>query len=1072
MSNKKISGLFIILAVFFVFFLQSAMALSEDFSVAVQKNEIGACSCGLTADSYTIRNTGSVTSTYEITKSGTGAQYSTLSESFFSLEPGQSKDIINYFNLPCGILGSYNEIINVKTIFGLSKSFEQKINVGRCANFEIIPLQSMQSACPCSPVKYDINIKNTGSYDEVFDLNISAYAEYAALGENSVVVRPNENKTVAVYFNLPCAIHGEKDLSIGITAERSKYLANVPLKLDIRDCYDYSLNSNSQFTLCEGELASTPVEIRNNAEFSNEYVLGTNAGFAKIFNNSISLAPNQTGYVNLEVDGSKVYAGNYSFKITSNAARGELQKEIACSLNVERCRDFMLKIIAPKTSLIASKSYDYEIEIDNLGTRPGNFNINVEGPEWLVLEKNRTSLAAGQNGKVLLRANIPADFEGSAYARIIVNEDWISDSKKITISPISVDSAYLAEIKPLTNAVKYDLSDINVSIENKGVEPATYRLSLEGPEWMRLSQNAVTLAPGENAVVPIQTSPTNETPEGRYQATVIASVAEAGIGYSSTFNVKLFTMPWHQKLYYLIAPFFIAYWLYIVIVLAAIVVLVILIILLKKLAKRMKESRQKRKEMEAQAVKIVEEPAVAKYQPSFQPFATPTIIPESVPKMEIPEIREKREINWRRFFSILFLIIVVAGVISLAVLNWPAIAGFFAGMANQTQQPAETPKTDLFAPELTINRSTGIEGEGNVVYIREDGLLDIPVTIKNNAPAKVIYTIKNDNSSWIRTDKGILSLDINGSDTLHLLVNTTPDLPDGTYEISLGLNINEQDLKYSEKIALKIQREKPLWVKYLPYLIAGVALAILLVIILALTRKSGFDVKKERPKIEVFRTRERGNFWRILGKIILIIVIIAVVAGAVYYVSHLPEEEEQQYEGSLDLGSQENQTIGIKLGMNDRVIIPFIFSNGFDKTARYEIDSSADWIEATDDKFRLDPGETNYVNITAFPGKNAAEGMYNSTIMVYVDSENIRYEKTIVFQLKDRSLGKTLMENKFFVIGIAIVIVGLLLLLVFKKRKEEKRQFLAEIKQEIEMEKQKRVVAAPKTKIKVPRKRK
>jgi len=448
MSNKKISGLFIILAVFFVFFLQSAMALSEDFSVAVQKNEIGACSCGLTADSYTIRNTGSVTSTYEITKSGTGAQYSTLSESFFSLEPGQSKDIINYFNLPCGILGSYNEIINVKTIFGLSKSFEQKINVGRCANFEIIPLQSMQSACPCSPVKYDINIKNTGSYDEVFDLNISAYAEYAALGENSVVVRPNENKTVAVYFNLPCAIHGEKDLSIGITAERSKYLANVPLKLDIRDCYDYSLNSNSQFTLCEGELASTPVEIRNNAEFSNEYVLGTNAGFAKIFNNSISLAPNQTGYVNLEVDGSKVYAGNYSFKITSNAARGELQKEIACSLNVERCRDFMLKIIAPKTSLIASKSYDYEIEIDNLGTRPGNFNINVEGPEWLVLEKNRTSLAAGQNGKVLLRANIPADFEGSAYARIIVNEDWISDSKKITISPISVDSAYLADFTP------------------------------------------------------------------------------------------------------------------------------------------------------------------------------------------------------------------------------------------------------------------------------------------------------------------------------------------------------------------------------------------------------------------------------------------------------------------------------------------------------------------------------------------------------------------------------------------------------------------------------------------------
>ncbi len=1064
MSNKKIAIFFIICLALFAGFVLPAMALSEEFSVEYQKPQIDACSCGMTADSYTIRNTGDVTSTYQLFKSGSAAQYSTLSQNFFSLDPGQSRDIINYINLPCSALGIYDEAINITTTFGDSKAFEQKISAGKCANFDITPVESLQSTLPCSPVKYDIAIRNTGSYDEIFDINVSEYSDYASVSESSVLLGSNENRTISVYYNLPCSIHGDKDLGVNIKTERSKFAATVPLKLKIIDRYDFDVNANSKFTVCEGEGLSSIIDVANRAGFGNSYLLGTDQKFARIDNNSITLPPNTTGSTNMVVDASNLRAGNYSFNIVCTSDRGSVQKQIPAVLDVERCRDFAFKIIAPKTTMIASREYNYEIDIENYGTKNGNFNINVEGPEWLSLAANRTILAPGEIGKVLLRANIPADFEGNTYARVTVTEDFVSDSQRIAISAKPVEEAYMAGIKVLANSVKYDFSDINVSIENNGVETATYQLSLDGPEWMSLPQRTVTLAPGETAILPIRTSPTNETPEGKYNSAITATVNEAGIGYSSSFSVKLYSAPWYTKAYYLIAPYFIAYWLYIVIVLAALFVLVLLALLLKKLAKGMKDRKKLRQEMQASKVVIAPEPVIPKYQARFQPFATPAIIPEQVPKIYVPEFREKKQINWARFFSVIFLLIVIGGVIALAALNWGSISGWVSNVENQTaQQPTANAPSNSLAPELEINRSTGVEGEGNVVYIRGDGVLDIPVTIKNKAPAKVVYTINNVNASWISTDKHILALDINGSETMHLFVNTTPDLPDGTYQISLGLNINEQDLKYSEKIELRIDRTRPEFEKYLPYIIAGIAVALVLIILMALTRRSRFDVRKEKPDVRIVRVREKGSSG-IFGKIIMIVIIIAIVVATAYYVSNLPKEQNAQYDQSLDLSSTANQTIEINLGMNDRVIIPFVFSNGFPGSASYHIDSSADWISATDSGFSLASGDVNYVNITASPDRSAPEGLYNATIRVSINSENIEYAKTIVFQLKDRSLGKTLLENKFFVIGVAIVIIGILLLASFKRKKQEKREFLAEIKQEIAIEKEKR--SLPKTAIK------
>ncbi len=1062
MSSKKLLGFLIILFTLLIF-SQSALGVSEDFSLSAQKQELDACSCGLTATTYTIRNTGSVTSTYEMFKSGSAAPYSTFSESFFVLEPGQAKEIINYINLPCDVEGKLKEEINVTTTFGLSKVFEQVINTGRCANFEITPTESSQVSCPCSPVQYQVYVKNLGSYDEIFRVNVTEFSEFASVSENNFLLRPNQNKTLTVFFNLPCEIFGKQELAVDITTEKSRYLAHVPLELNIRECYDYAIQGDSSFRVCEGESASSPITITNNADFSNEFVIETTEDYASVENNSIFLFPNETGLTNLIVSTSDLKVGNYSFDIISTSERGESQKAIFANLAVEKCRAFVFNIIRPEQELIASNSYDYIVEIENTGTREGTFNLEVEGPEWLVPEEEQVTISSGDKAEVILNADIPSEFSGKTPARVTVKEDWIAESQKITLDVISVEEAYDLEFDLLVDAIRYDFADVNVSIKNKGVAQATYHLSLEGSGWMNLSQNEITLAPGEAKTAVIQTSPSDEIPEGKYAMTLTAALPQAGIGYSKDFKVKLFSSTVYEKLYNIAVPFLAANWLYLALGAAAIVLLIFLIWLIRKMVKKIREKRKLKKEMEP--VKVVEEKKPATYQPTFLPFTTPTMVPEEGPRLSVPKkVKAKKKLNWSKFFSILFLIIVLAGVVALIVLNWGFISGLFGAMvpaANLTNQTNASNQTFPAAPEIEINRSTGVEGEGKVIYVREDGLLDVPVIIKNNAPSEVVYTINNVNTSWITSDKNTLSLDVNETETLHLLINTTPDLPDGIYEVTLGLNINETDLQYAESIELRIQREKSFLMKYLPYIIAGIALAIALIIILALTRKSRFDAAgSKKADVKIKKGREKGAHPGLVWKIVLIGIIAAVIAGTAYYVTTLPEKPGQYYGSTLNMTNPADEIIGVEMGPGDKVVVPFIFSNEFARAATYNIDTSADWISATGSVFVIPKGGIKRVNITAAPDSNVTEGVYNATVEVSVPSEDIEYTKTVAFILQDRIPGDILLKNKFFVIGAAIIVVGLLLLLVFKKRRKEKREFLAEIRQEIEAEKGKRKKAS------------
>jgi len=1033
MSNKKLFTLIFVAVLFLAVFLQFSTAFSEDFVFYSQRQDIAACSCGVTADTYTIRNTGAVTSTYQIIKSGSAASYSTLSEDYFSLEPGQAKEVTNYINLPCSAEGDYGLDLNVSTVFGLSKEFEQKVSAGSCVNFKILVKESAKEKCPCSPTTYEMEIENTGSFEDTYYINVTTYPQYASLSEGVVKLAPGAKKSVFVYFNLPCGIFGKQDLGLTVLAERSNQMADVPLTLDIGSCYDYSIESDSQFDLCEGSNITVPIKVKNTAGIGNTFTLESSKGFARILNSTFFLWGNESRSALMTVDALDLKAGDYDFQVNAFTERGNDRQSIDAKLTVEKCYDFSTKLSVPDEKIIAGKSYTYLLDVENKGTKAGKFFVSIDGPAWIKAIESNFTLESNGVKTVNLRADVPANASGDYVFSLTVDSEGLYDEKNVKMNVIDASTAYEIGIKERNKKVGLGEGEILVELENKGISGAAYSLSLTAPPWAQLSDKSVSLEPGEKKEIAVLTTIPETVEEGSYVITLLASLPQAGIGYSRDIQVKVIYAPWYAKAYNFIAPYAAAYWPYLLIAVAALIVLIFLIWMLKRIIRRAKE-RKKERPLES-AIEEKREP-----EPVLREFATAAFKDAEHFRLSVKEPVKGKKFGWAKFFRIFFLLIFFGGIAALIWLNWPAIHDYSSkvfAVKNETGPSS-------YSPQVDINRSTGIEGYGNVVYIRETGDLDIPVIIKNRAPAKVIYKVRVANSSFIASDTEKLELDVNETKTMHLIVHSTPELSDGVYEIILGLNIDEKDLKYSEKIELRIEKQKSTFEKYLPYIIAGALLALALIVVLMLTRKSQFEKKRKKLDIKIARSKER-NLKKPIGITVLIIAILVAGYGVYSYISSLPAPVEEQ-QGNLDISTFENQTMVLEVRPNQKIIIPLAFENRYSQRSSYSIEADADWIKSTEDSFRLDPGQSLEINITAEPTKVAQEGTYNIFIKGKVEDQE--YSKQVSFNLKKYpTVG--LLQNRYFVIGLVAIVLGAIILLASRKRKKDRKHFIEEIRQEL-----------------------
>lgn len=983
----------LLIAIFMVLAV-SGIALEENFDASAQKETVYACSGAVTTNTITIKNTGDVTSVYSIASLGSMAPYTTCTNTEITLEPRGSKNIECYIRGPL-VEGSYSLETEVSTLFGLVKVLKQDVKLEKCVNLQLYAKDTDKKSCPCTPVEYEFELKNNGAITEIYHFTLSDYSEYAAFSENPAILGPGESRDVFLYLNLPCSVYGEKTIELTATAEKSEYFGVVSLDLNLdRDCYEYSIRAED-VGMCNFEKRTALIEINNTSEIANTYTFNLDGkDFARFENDTFLVAPKTHATIPLTIDTKNVPSGRYNFTVGAVSERGEVDKADDMVVEVQNC--YALKLGIEKTSddLINCEKTSYGIDIKNPGTKTNTYELKIEGSEILALSKNEVTVAPDSTGHAELNIDVPCNETGKKYAELTVSlldKSEISESVNLGYDIHSIAEGYMINYEIGERTIEYDSNNVSVIVENVGLKKGTYLLSVNGPDWARLSDNKMTLNVGEGKELALFTTPPNETEEGKYKIDLIAQLENTDVAYKNTFEIKIIRIPWTTKAYNAVKDFMEIYWLFIVLGIIALIALLLAISAIRKAAKVMKERPK------------AEIPAIVAPK-------------EEVYRLKVEKGMPKKTILWKWLLP-LFLILVIIGAAVLLYSNWPVIAGVFAKNVTEDVAPEEV-KVRVYADKSELTTI------GKTILISEN--TTIKVIVKNYENNSAAYNIRA-NVLWIELSTDRIEL---GPQEAKLFFMTVSPPETGVHKITITLENDEGN--YKEKLDLKVIN-KAYFMKYWLYLVG--ALAALIILLIAFRRKQKFKVKEEKVEFKVMRERKT------LKRISLGIVIVLLIASATYLIySNLKPALD------IDFGEVGNETFRVSINKNEKIVLPLVFENKFESRVTYDIESNADWIEIDDDCVRLYANESQDVNIVMTPGEEIKSGIYTINVHADVAEEDLEFTKTLELYVKEKSLLETFL---YWILGIMILILVITLIKRFKKNYQSKKEISDEIREEI-----------------------
>ena len=424
----------------------------EDFSAVSQNKALTACSCSVLEDSINIKNTGRETSIYSLTGEGETKDWITFYPDSLILEPGQEAFVNSYIKPPCNIKGNFDVKILITTGNGLRKQLLQEVSVNKCLNFDLELKSFNNTGCPCSFLFYEFEVKNTGSFYDVYNLGMEEpFAKWATLTANKIGLPPGETSSFLLYMNTPCTSSGNYIINLDISSESNQIKASYPLKINTLSCFDYSLklgdyvlkeeeyvfkeHPSSVYSLCEQEIKIVPLLIENKADKANIYSFTLHGkSWASLEKEELRLNKTQNGIVNLILSPEKIENKNYSFTLNVNALNGGLLKEGEFSVNLEKC--YLPAIASSKKIKINYSETKTPITIENRGNKDAIYSFFMEGEEdWVKIEPS--SLAVDSNG------------EGTMYLHTLPDSELKQGNYELTINVLVNQSKqyYQEEIK-------------------------------------------------------------------------------------------------------------------------------------------------------------------------------------------------------------------------------------------------------------------------------------------------------------------------------------------------------------------------------------------------------------------------------------------------------------------------------------------------------------------------------------------------------------------------------------------------------------------------------------------------
>lgn len=542
LSNKKICIL-LLLALLMSFY----PVYAQDFELTSPDNAVDLCTGETALFTVNVRNTASEVGYYTFSVDGLASSWVTAIPLGMILKPGESDNVFIYATPNSFVIPSNYGFNLIASSGAKTERLSFNANVKDCHEVQATGFGEKE-LCSESTETYNVEIKNTGRYDESYSISVSGdLKDYVSLSQSTININSGESKTVFATVNYPSNLEGSHSFSINIKSKTSNAQTTVNFPISILGCYDFSLRTSKDFVnFCENSQEKVIIELKNDGNQANTYNLEVRGpAWANLDHNTITLEKSQLGSTDLILNPDYGVKGIFDItvKATSNKGKQSLENKIKATVNT--CHAVNVDIPIDKAKICKTIGNIYEVVISNNGAFDKEFTLNTSLP-WASLSKNTVSLQSDRQEKVNLEIKPGNDITPGKYGVQVsasaTDSSKVSANDKIEVEVVDSAACYSSTIQAKDISVNSEsTATLPIVIENIGSQPANYILDVAGTasSFVRLNPATIKLEPNENKVVYMYIAPGANVREGQYFITVASKLEDDTILASKNIAINV-----------------------------------------------------------------------------------------------------------------------------------------------------------------------------------------------------------------------------------------------------------------------------------------------------------------------------------------------------------------------------------------------------------------------------------------------------------------------------------------------------------------------------------------------------
>lgn len=439
-----------------------------------------------TSYEVTIENVGPTRDVYDL--SSNSPREVNIAPKQVKLDPQQEETVNVWYNPDTDRKeGTYSfDITATSQASGNKYSVNGRVNVIADHQVSLAVDRASKTGCLGQQVTYNVEVTNTGIQDEEFELSTG----YGELSRTSLTLEDGETQRVTLTASADEVMQENFNIVAASTTSYAQDIQNVDFNTEICYSSDVSVTPEQQDIAAFTDTDYT-VTVRNTGTKADTFSLSSNIG--EFDDTQLDIEGKSSAQTTLTIRPESL--GTQQINVV---AESTVEASDSATVNVRNGMDMTLQAQSRQVNACESEEGSIAFRVENTGVATERYTLDVNTGN---LTDDEIRLEPGESSTVATDIDTSRLEIGNHNVTLTATAQSFDQPVKSRTSTLTVENCWDLEMNVVPNVASAgeNRSTIyEIQLNNTGTRENTYELSHEGPSWVDIRPQQVTIGAGES----------------------------------------------------------------------------------------------------------------------------------------------------------------------------------------------------------------------------------------------------------------------------------------------------------------------------------------------------------------------------------------------------------------------------------------------------------------------------------------------------------------------------------------------------------------------------------------------